>query len=898
MGIVDEIKDRLSLPDYIGREVSLQERGGKNRACCPFHSEKTPSFIVDDSHYHCFGCGAHGDIFTWVMARQNLDFREALRLLAREAGVELRDDAEAQKKREEHLSRVAVFRRVAEFYHSMLVPEAREYLHGRGFRDEFIDSYLIGFAPGDSLDKTGIPTSDLQRWGLANQDGRDTLYNRIVFPIYGRYDDEIIGFNGRAWPQVDRKPKYMAAPAGQAGLINERGLRGAKAVYLAEGDSDCATLVQAGLPVVGVRGTQGLKDEYKALFDKCETVYVCADADEPGLALMHSAGRLLGNKARIVMLPDGEDVNSWVGQKGNDIVALAEKASAYVDWLISRLPEQVAADQVEKHVKEFVPALKGLGKAAQDVYSKKLAKALGVTVAPIREELREAIAANGSGHGSKDALKDTGIIWDDRPTINPAQELIKGVMYTTVFLDTKTVDEDGNPKEEEVAYIVTSERQIALLTAEEMAKRGLKFSKSKVPLYSIVRQRWAIGQGKPHSVKNYVDGGVSVEPWAVYTEVRDYFLRYVDYPNPLYYDLLTLWCIGTYWFQLFESFPYIHLNGGKGSGKSVTLGIMKELAFNAQFSPSSSSASMFRTIEACSATFLMDEAENLFKSAKKGEDEPGNNDKLEILKSGYKRGGVAIRCAGDNHDPTGFSVYSPKMFGSIMAIDRVLADRTITIFLLKNVNHSKQDFISSEIDPQLWLTRDKLYCLMLEFGREIGERLTDADARVWAGVRGRDREIWGPLLLLASLFDDAFLEVHGTEGVKKEDLLLDKMRRLSAEITEEKLARDAADQSDVLILDGCLEFIKQQGPMAEDFWPCKDLLAYLRDKVEGLDWLKDVRQVYRELERMTVIRRQDDIKRLRSKMADVQIRCVRLNKVKIMTVAAGLGYKLESQNEE
>ena len=125
---IEEIKDRLDLVDYIAREIRLEQRGGRHVACCPFHSEKTPSFIVDSDHYHCFGCGAHGDIFTWVQKRQNLDFREALKILARDAGIELRDDAETQKRREEHLSRTATFKRVAEFYHSLLTPEARDYL--------------------------------------------------------------------------------------------------------------------------------------------------------------------------------------------------------------------------------------------------------------------------------------------------------------------------------------------------------------------------------------------------------------------------------------------------------------------------------------------------------------------------------------------------------------------------------------------------------------------------------------------------------------------------------------------------------------------------------------------------------------------------------------------------
>lgn len=898
MTIVDDIKDRIDCADLIGRDVELERSGNHFEARCVFHAEKTPSLHVYPSHYHCFGCGAHGDVFTYIQQRRGLDFKEALRELARLANVVLRDEPALAKERAEQQARSDLLTRAAELYHGLLTDEARAYLHRRGFTDAFIDAAKLGFAPGETIWRLGASEAELKAAGLVNENGRDFLFNRVVFPIYGP-GDQIVGLAGRALP--DREPKYLAAPAGAAPLLHESGLRdpagrlpsGERFVYLCEGDTDTATLVQAGLPVVGVRGVNGLQDEFAPKFAKIDRVYVCADADDAGLQLVARCGAVFGNKARIVALPDGEDVNSFVGQKGQDIRPLAESAPTYLDWLMARLPAEIAPEEIDRHVQAFVPALLSLGKSSQEAYAKRIARKIGVTVGPIREELRLAQnghqngngKSNGHANGHTSGLDATGILWQDKPLVNPAQAIVDGLVLTTVFLDRVVTDpESGAPLTATVPHVVTSRREVFELSEAEMFRRDLHYAATKVPSLSMVSHRWSVGADRAYSVKSFVDGAAQIAPWALYCEVVGYFRRYVDYPNPLFHDFLALWTIGTYVFEFFPSYPYVHLIGTKRCGKTLTMEIIAELAFNATMAASFSGAAAYRTVEANSATLLIDEAENLEKRERKNHE--GDDDKIEILKAGYKRGGKAIRCAGDNHEPTAYDAYSPKMFGSVGQIDSVLRDRVLALTLARKRDDVNLDeFQSAAVLPSLHATRDKLYCLLLEHGKEINDRI--AEGIDWGGVRDRDRELWTPILVLGAFFDDARIEEQGAGTIDPNDLLTARMRRMATENVQERQARDRLDQTELLMLEAVMDFAEQATPVKDDWYASSALLTFAKTQ-EGLEWVKQTRQIYNELERITAISKKRDIG-IQTPPSGKRTRCVRLGRARLADVARRLG---------
>ena len=237
-GVVAAVKSKLDIVEVIGESVPLRKAGTTFKGLCPFHSEKTPSFVVTPGResWHCFGCGLGGDIFSFVMQREGLDFPAALRLLAGRAGVEIdertsREDARRQRLRD-------VLEAAIAFYHAVLVDSrhgepALDYLRGRGFTDLTIATYQLGWAP-DSWEtlskalrtKRGATDDELETVGLAVRGRRGTIYDRfrgrIIFPIRDA-SGHATGLGGRVLDQArapvqgtserDRGPKYLNSPA-------------------------------------------------------------------------------------------------------------------------------------------------------------------------------------------------------------------------------------------------------------------------------------------------------------------------------------------------------------------------------------------------------------------------------------------------------------------------------------------------------------------------------------------------------------------------------------------------------------------------------------------------------------------------------------------------------------
>ncbi|MEI8335175.1 MAG: DNA primase, partial [Chloroflexota bacterium] len=241
VGIAAEVKSKLSVVDVVGESVQLRKAGTTLKGLCPFHGEKTASFIVTPARetWHCFGCGEGGDVFSFVMKRDSVTFPEALRVLAAKAGVELddrsrRDDARKARLRDVLETSIA-------FYHTVLAHRtgqaALDYLRGRGFTDGTIERFQLGYAPGgwDTMSRTlqarrQIAPAELAEVGLttARSSGRgayDRFRERIIFPIRDA-SGGAIGLGGRILPVVaaatsgpgpaadeDRGPKYLNSPA-------------------------------------------------------------------------------------------------------------------------------------------------------------------------------------------------------------------------------------------------------------------------------------------------------------------------------------------------------------------------------------------------------------------------------------------------------------------------------------------------------------------------------------------------------------------------------------------------------------------------------------------------------------------------------------------------------------
>ena len=355
-----EVRGRLPLSEQIGKKLRLIRAGREYKACCPFHKEKTPSFYVNDEKgfYHCFGCGAHGDVIGWTMQYENRSFPEAIEQLAAQAGLEMpKLSPEAHKQAEKEKSLYQLMTDTAAFFEDQLhAPQnhdALNYITGRGYTDETLSAFRIGYAPGDRtllhayLKERGYTDAHMKEAGLIRTDKTGKPYSffrdRVMFPVTDRRG-RVVAFGGRILPDhlrpPDRgdftSPKYInssdtplfhkgrmlygAAHAGYAARDGEK-------LIVVEGYLDVMACWQAGIKgAVAPLGTALTEDQISALWrmipEAPKVPVLCFDGDEAGRrAAARAADRLLpllqpGQSAEIVFLPEGEDPDSLIKAQG------------------------------------------------------------------------------------------------------------------------------------------------------------------------------------------------------------------------------------------------------------------------------------------------------------------------------------------------------------------------------------------------------------------------------------------------------------------------------------------------------------------------------------------------------------------------------------------------------
>ena len=349
---IADIKARLSIVDVIQGFVSLKKSGKNHIGLCPFHDDNTPSMHVNDEKgfFHCFSCGAGGDIFGFLMRYSNTGFREALKELAQKAGVRLpspRPRTKGAKKKEATTARFfEINSLVCSFYRQNLPrsgrdsAQAREYLKSRDVTSEIIEEFKLGFAP-DSWDAVvkfasgnDISIKELEALGLvvARESGSghyDRFRNRIVFPI-NEITGRICGFGGRTLTEDDPKhPKYMNSPESPVfdkknvlyGLYHSKNEIGRKRkAVLVEGYMDFIKLYANGMRnVVATLGTAFTNEHARLLRRFCEEVVIVYDGDAAGIRSAVRAGEILleqGSSSSICRIPDGLDPDDYLEAYG------------------------------------------------------------------------------------------------------------------------------------------------------------------------------------------------------------------------------------------------------------------------------------------------------------------------------------------------------------------------------------------------------------------------------------------------------------------------------------------------------------------------------------------------------------------------------------------------------
>jgi len=378
---LDDLKHRFTLSDVVGRQVKLVRRGREHTGLCPFHSEKSPSFTVNDQKgfYHCFGCGAHGSVIDFVMNTQGMTFPETIEVLAGEVGVEVPKPSREQMEREKQRSSATeVMEAVTSWFEAQLRAQigasAYDYIKKRGLTEATLKQFHLGYAPAgrtalkEAMQARGIHEDQLIETGMLikPEDGSasyDRFRDRLMFPITDR-QGRVIAFGGRALSK-DVKAKYLNSPETVlfhkgATLYNWANARAAsydaRQVIVVEGYMDVIALAQHNIKyAVAPLGTALTEEQIGHLWQMADEPILSFDGDMAG---MRAAGRALeralpmlrpGKSLRFLMMPEGDDPDTLVQREGKAAIdALTDTAEPLVEMLWRSLTQGTPRDTPER----------------------------------------------------------------------------------------------------------------------------------------------------------------------------------------------------------------------------------------------------------------------------------------------------------------------------------------------------------------------------------------------------------------------------------------------------------------------------------------------------------------------------------------------------------------------
>ena len=447
---IEEIKYRNPIEEIIASYVTLKRAGSNLVGLCPFHSEKSPSFTVflsGDPHFYCFGCGAGGDVVTFIRRIENLSYVEALRFLGRRVGIDIPEDGEGEGETGVRRQRILDMNRdAARFYHKALceTPEAMEYLTGRGLTGALIKHFGLGFAPDsfgaltDHLSKLGYTAEEMTAGflcGKSKKNGRpyDYFRGRVIFPIINT-SGEVIAFGGRIIKQ-EGGPKYLNSSDTPA-FKKSRNLFALnfarnccqEQMILCEGYMDVVTLHGAGFPfAVATLGTAITPEQARIMKHYTKKVIISYDSDEAGQKAADKAFRLLGEtgvETRVLRMEGAKDPDEYIRKFGADkFKRLLEGSFSQFDFKLEGIrrkydlsitDEKVKAAQEISRILSEVPS-----SVERELYCAKAAEALGITAENLKRDVAYQIKRRTSENKREELKQAFREVSDYGDRINP-----------------------------------------------------------------------------------------------------------------------------------------------------------------------------------------------------------------------------------------------------------------------------------------------------------------------------------------------------------------------------------------------------------------------------------------------------------------------------------------------
>ncbi len=411
MSVIDEVKQRIDIVEVVNQYVKLTKSGRTFRGLCPFHSEKHPSFFVypERQSWHCFGaCNTGGDVFSFIMKKEGIDFGEALRLMAQRAGVSLPSRSEPSAKKEEKERLYQVNEAVAQYFHNLLVSsqageKARSYVASRGLSLETITSFQLGFSPNSwealkqHLLERGYTEGELLTAGLIIEGegggSHDRFRNRLMFPIYD-VRGHITGFGARALD--DSLPKYLNSS--QTPVFDKSGslyginlaaaaIRQQNLVVIVEGYMDVITAHQNGFTnVVASMGTAVTERQVSTVKRRTKNMIFALDADVAGEeAMLRGVGyeNTLEAEVKVIILPEGKDPDDVIKEDAKIWQKLLEEALPIVDYTFNMVTANLdltTAKDKTSAVDKLLPIIAEIKDTVRQAhYLQKLARLVNVT---------------------------------------------------------------------------------------------------------------------------------------------------------------------------------------------------------------------------------------------------------------------------------------------------------------------------------------------------------------------------------------------------------------------------------------------------------------------------------------------------------------------------------------
>lgn len=517
------IKERLNVVEIVGDYVQLKQVGRHFKGLCPFHQEKTPSFIVspDKGIWHCFGCQAGGDIFSFIQQSEGLDFPAALTMLAERAGVAVKAGVPARydpRARQFELHGLA-----ARFYHELLMNQpvgrkAKEYLHGRGVHDETMELFAIGYAPQQwnsvqlFLQSKGFSDREMIDSGLVGKSPRGKLYDRfrgrIMFPIHD-LQGRVVAFGGRItpWHATGEEGKYINSP--ETAIYSKRrvvyNLHRAKhslhqqPCVVVEGYMDVAMLVQAGVDNVVASSGTAFTSEHVALLQRyTSTLHFAFDADAAGVKAAQAATReasMAGLRVATVLFPSGKDPADVVQENPDRVRAYLDSPTSLVKVLLQRLQETKEGLDREQVLENIVPLVQ---QTANTVQQGEMIQAIAATLhVPEAAVVARVTKSVPPAPLSSAPLKEPGAAEQD--VLLSADQLLLGL----VILDSQ-VRQAVWPQWEEAFFATEQTRALWQALVEQQSQAHFLTSGADGIIDAVPESVRPLAEGLRHVTEEYI----------------------------------------------------------------------------------------------------------------------------------------------------------------------------------------------------------------------------------------------------------------------------------------------------------------------------------------------------------------------------------------------------------